>query len=86
MNKNLDELLIENQYKLPTKLYYYAERYPHVSFIQALCLYELTVKEIIILFNAKHLYDGPLSFGKGTFLARKKWLEKMEEAEKIYCS
>ncbi len=83
MNKNMMEVLISNQYNLPTKLYRYAYRYKYVSFYQALSLYRNAVEEVIILHDAKHLYDEPLSFGRGLSLATKLWLAKMDEAEKI---
>ena len=72
---------IERQYELPRRLQYYAKYYPNVSFSQALELYSLSVREIIVLFKAKHLFDTPLSFGRGLIYARDKWLEKMREAE-----
>lgn len=77
------EWCIEHQYELPRKLYTYAKYYPNVSFIQALKLYELSVKEIIVIFNANHLFDTPLSFGRGLVYARDKWLQKMQEAEEV---
>ena len=70
-----------HQYELPRRLYAYAKYYPNVSFIQALKLYELSVEEIIVIFNANHLFDTPLSFGRGLVYARDKWLQKMQEAE-----
>lgn len=82
MDKELLAYFIEHQFELPKKLYYYAERFPNVTFNQALKLYELAVKEVIITFNAKHLFDTPLSFGKGLFYAKKEWLRKMENTEK----
>ena len=74
---------IEHQYELPRRLYSYAKYYPNVSFSQALKLYELAVEEIIVIFNAKHLFDTPLSFGRGLAYARDKWLQKMQQAEEI---
>ena len=74
---------IEHQYELPRRLQYYAKYYPNVSFSQALELYSLSVREVIVLFQAKHLFDTPLSFGRGLIYARDKWLEKMSQAEKI---
>ena len=74
---------IEHQYELPRRLQYYAKYYPNVSFSQALELYSLSVREVIVLFQAKHLFDAPLSFGRGLIYARDKWLEKMSQAEKL---
>ena len=83
MDKNMMEKLISCQYNLPTKLYRYAYRYKYVSFYQALALYRNAVEEVIILHDAEHLYDEPLSFGRGLSLATKLWLAKMDDAEKI---
>lgn len=77
------EYLIEHQYELPHKLFIYASRYPNVTFKQALELYEISVKEVLILYKAKHLYDLPLSYGKGLVAAKNLWLDKMNEAELI---
>ena len=74
---------IEHQYELPRRLQYYAKYYPNVSFNQTLKLYELAVEEIIVIFNAKHLFDTPLSFGRGLVYAKDKWLQKMQQAEEI---
>ena len=74
---------IKHQYELPRGLQYYAKYYPNISFTQALELYSLSVQEVIVLFKAKHLFDTPLSFGRGLVYARDKWLEKMSQAEKI---
>ena len=77
------DYLIEHQYELPRKLQCYAKYYPNVSFNQALKLYELAVEEIIVIFNAKHLFDTPLSYGRGLAYAKDKWLQKMQQAEEI---
>lgn len=74
---------IEHQYELPRRLQYYAKYYPNVSFSQALELYSLSVQEIIVLFKAKHLFDTPLSFGRGLIYAKDKWLQKMQQAEEV---
>ena len=74
---------IKHQYELPRRLQYYAKYYPNVSFNQALKLYELAVEEIIVIFNAEHLFDTPLSFGRGLVYAKDKWLQKMQQAEEI---
>ena len=74
---------IKHQYELPRSLQHYAQYYPKVLFSQALELYSLSVREVIVLFKAKHLFDTPLSFGRGLAYARDKWLEKMEQAEKL---
>ena len=80
---DMTDYFIEHQYELPRRLYYYAKYYPNVSFSQALELYSLSVREVIVSFKAKHLFDTPLSFGRGLVYARNKWLEKMSQADKI---
>ena len=74
---------IAHQYELPRRLHSYAKYYPNVSFNQALKLYKLAVEETIIIFNVKHLFDTPLSFGRGLIYAKDKWLQKMRQAEEI---
>ena len=83
MYKELEEMLIAHQFELPRRLTLLAYRFPHVEFYKALALYKLAVEETVLLFNAKNLYDEPLSFGRGLVQAQKLWLEKMERAEKI---
>lgn len=83
MDKNFKEFCIEHQYELPRKLYVYAKRYPNVSFLQALKLYELAVAETLIIFKAKTLFDSPLYYGRGLACARDIWIEKMSRAETI---
>ena len=83
MDDNLRSFLIARQFELPRRLMALAYRFPHVEFYKALALYELAVKETLLMFNAKNLYDEPLSFGRGLVRARNLWLEKMEKAEKI---
>ena len=83
LRPGITEWCIEHQYELPRRLYAYAKYYPNVSFIQALKLYELSVEETIVIFNANHLFDTPLSFGRGLVYARDKWLQKMQEAEEV---
>lgn len=83
MNNELRNYLIERQYELPHKLYHFAYCFPYVAFYQALELYEISVREVLILYKAKNLYDEPLSFGRGLVRVQKLWLEKMEMANKI---
>lgn len=83
LRTNMINYWIEHQYELPRRLQCYAKYYPNVSFAQALELYSLSVQEVIILFKAKHLFDTPLSFGRGLGCAKDKWFEKMSQAEKI---
>ena len=83
MDDNLQKYLIDHQYELPRKLYYFAYRFPYVTFYQALELYEISVREVLTLYRAKNLYDNPLSFGRGLVLAQKFWLKKMDMANKI---
>ena len=83
MNKEMLDVLIENQYHLPLRLQSYANRFPNVTFNQALRLYEISVEEVLVTYKAKHLFDDLLSFGRGLCYARSKWLEKMELAEKV---
>lgn len=81
MDKTLLDICIQRQYELPRRLYAYAKYFPNVSFYQALKLYELAVEETIVIFNAKHLFDESLSFGRGLTYARNKWCQKMTLAE-----
>ena len=83
MDKELRNYLIDHQYELPHRLCYFASRFPYVTFYQALELYEISVREVLILYRAKNLYDEPLSFGRGLVRAQKLWLEKMDMANKI---
>ena len=82
MDKNLLDICIERQYELPRRLYEEAYRYPHVSFYLAIKFYEIAVTEVLLIYGAKHLYDTPLSFGRGLVFARRLWQEKMSYAEK----
>lgn len=79
------EELIKHQYELPRKLthMYYAEQFPHVSFLQAVQLYQLAVEETLIMSNKKDLFSGELGFGRGLMIAQNKWLNKMQETEKF---
>lgn len=77
------DFLIEHQYELPRRLQCYAKYYPNVSFSQGLELYSLSVQEVIVLFKAKHLFDTPLSFGRGLVYAKNRWIQKMRQAEEI---
>ena len=83
LRPSIEDYCIEHQYELPKRLQYYAKYYPNVSFSQALELYSLSVREVIVLFKVKHLFDTPLGFGRGLMHARNKWLEKMSQAEEI---
>lgn len=83
MDKNMYEFLVMDQFNLPRRLYSFAYRFPHVAFYQALEIYEISAREVLSLYKAKNLYDEPLSFGRGIELAKKLWLEKMAQAEKI---
>ena len=81
MNKEqYRELTMYSQYQIPRKLFYLAERFPHVTFVNAIKLYELAVEEIRIIYNIENSVTD-LPFGQGLELARDKWLEKMGEAE-----
>ena len=84
MDERLREVLIRNQYKLPVRLQEYAGHFPNVSYFQAVELYALSVREVLVLYKAKHLYDEPLSFGRGIVYARKFWLEKMNRANEMW--
>ena len=83
MNESTFEYCIAHQYELPRRLYSFAKYFRHVTFYQALRLYELSVEEVITTYNAENLYDGPLGFGRGLVLAKNEWLKKMERIEEI---
>ena len=83
MNDYTLEYCICHQYELPRRLYAFAKNFPHVTFYQALRLYELSVEEVITTYNVENLYEGPLSFGRGLVLAKNEWLKKMERIEEI---
>lgn len=83
MNESTYEYCVAHQYELSRRLYSFAKNFPHVTFYQALRLYELSVEEVIITYNAENLYDGPLGFGRGLVLAKNEWLKKMERIEEI---
>ena len=83
MNDYTLEYCICHQYELPRRLYAFAKNFCHVTFYQALRLYELSVEEVITTYNAENLYDGPLGFGRGLVLAKNEWLKKMERIEEI---
>ena len=70
MNESTYEYCVAHQYELPRCLYSFAKYFRHVTFYQALRLYELSVEEIITTYNAENLYDDPLSFGRGLVLAK----------------
>ena len=81
MNDSMLEYCIRHQYELPRRLYAFAKCFRHVTFYQALRLYELSVEEVITTYNVENLYDDPLSFGRGLVLAKNEWLKKMERIE-----
>ena len=81
MNDYTLEYCICHQYELPRRLYAVAKNLPHVTFYQALRLYELSVEEVITTYTAENRYDGPLGFGRGLVLAKNEWLKKMEKIE-----
>ena len=83
MNESTYEYCVVHQYELPRRLYSFAKRFRHVTFYQALRLYELSVEEVITTYNVENLYDGPLGFGRGLVLAKNEWLKKMERIEEI---
>ena len=81
MNDSTFEYCVAHQYELPRRLYSFAKCFRHVTFYQALRLYELSVEEVITTYNVENLYDGPLGFGIGLVLAKNEWLKKMERIE-----
>ena len=81
MNESTYEYCIAHQYELPRRLYSFAKCFRHVTFYQALRLYELSVEEVITTYDAENLYDGSLGFGRGLVLAKNEWLKKMEKIE-----
>ena len=60
-------ILIKHQYDLPSNLRHLAERYPNVTWNQAVKLYECAVIEVIVTNYAENLYDANagLNWGRG---------------------
>ena len=81
MNESTYEYCVVHQYELPRRLYSFAKYFRHVTFYQALRLYELSVEEVITTYDAENLYDGPLGFGRGLVPAKNEWLKKMDKIE-----
>ncbi len=83
MGKEIQEYLIEHQYDIPRKLEPLASNYPLVSWNEAHKLYALSVNEVLVLYHAKHLYDTPLSYGRGLGAVRVIFEEKLVKLSKI---
>lgn len=81
MAPEMKEWLVENQYRLPSRLNYLAFRYPAITWEQAQKFYALCVEEVIISNNAKNLYDSEagLGFGRGLVLTRNLFIEKLNK-------
>lgn len=78
-------VLIKSQYDLPSNLRHLAERYPNVTWDQAVKLYECAVRETIITNSAENLYDvnANLGFGNGFVKACHRFEALLKEANEL---
>ena len=78
-----DYLVDEYQFKLPLRLYPYASRYNKVSWEQAINLYEIAVKSVLVMSGEKSIYTGRLNYNKGIVAAKQEFLSLMDKAQKF---
>lgn len=78
-------ILIKHQCELPSNLQHLAERYPNVTWDQAVKLYECAVRETIITHSAENLYDvnANLGFGNGFVKAARRFEALLKEANEL---
>lgn len=79
MNENLKEWIIGHEYEIPRKLFHLAWKVPHVTWLEATKLYQLSVEETKIYFNVKHICDIP--WGKGLYMAKQSFENKLLSLE-----
>ena len=79
------DFLIRHQYEIPSNLQHLAERYPKVTWNQAIKLYECAVRETIITNSAENLYDvnANLGFGNGFVKASRCFEALLKEANEL---
>lgn len=84
MDTNFDkneyrEIMRERQFKIPSKIEYLTKYYgDFLTYNQITLLYSLAVSEVLITHNIEVISDLP--WGKGLLLAKRKWIQLMDEA------
>lgn len=77
--ESLQQKLINGQYCIPHKLDYLANEFPKLTWEMAQHLYEQSVQEIINESGEKDILSGKLSYGRGWELAKRRFIEKLEQ-------
>ena len=80
MNKDIKIFYRDYQFKIPSRLYNKLRDYKYVSFSTAADLYELSVKNVLTIYNVENILDIP--FGKGLNEAANYFFSSIEKADK----
>ena len=80
MMKEFKDNYKEYQFKIPSKIYAKLGNYKFVTFVTAANLYELSVKNVLTIYNVENILDIP--FGKGLCEAANYFFNSIDKADK----
>lgn len=81
-NEDFRRTMKERQYLIPTRYYLDMQKYPHVPWVVATELYQLCVRQVLLMHNVELLLDIP--FGKGFVIIKQMFFYSMNQAEIFY--
>ena len=81
-NEEFRKVAKERQYLIPTRNYLGMQEYPHVPWVVATELYQLCVRQVLLMNNVELLLDIP--FGKGFVIVKQMFFYSMRQAEIFY--
>ena len=75
--KKLKEWELKNQYRIPKRLEYIAEKYGrYITYNTLIIFFQISVTEVLLYYNVETL--GEVSFGRGYVELKNRWIDKMQ--------
>ena len=68
-----------HQHEIPASLNYLAEQYSNITWKEAQHLYSIAIEETLMEYNVSLISEGELSFGKGRYIAKNRFIEKLKQ-------
>lgn len=76
-DKDVRQYMIDHQFEIPKKLYYFAEEFPTVTWKRAQEIYKASVRRVLDSYGEEDIFSGNLGFGKGMELVTRTFRGRM---------
>lgn len=85
IDKDMKQFMIDHQFEIPKKLYYFAEEFPTVTWKRAQEIYKASVRRVLESYGEEDIFSGRLSFGKGMELVTQTFRGRMGLEDRKEC-